>query len=195
MFSDEIWSDIVVGAKRFVPSRDVSADAAARTVTACAPSKTFNLAGLIGSYRIVPDGAMREKLDRESGKTHYNSMNVLSQYALIGAYSDGGAEWVDELCGVIKKNVGYACDIIESRFSGVRLMRPEGTYMLYLDLKDRLAASEETCGEILRRGWDVGVAWQDGRPFLLPDSIRMNLALPFGMVEEAFDRLVKYVFI
>ncbi|MBO4216306.1 MAG: aminotransferase class I/II-fold pyridoxal phosphate-dependent enzyme [Clostridia bacterium] len=194
VFADEIWSDIIIGENRFIPARDISEDAKARTVTACAPSKTFNLAGLIGAYHIAADGELRRKLEKEAGKTHYNSMNVLSQYALIGAYSSGGAEWADELCSVIRDNVSFACGFIEDKFKGVGLMRPQGTYMLYLDLKEYLASRGKTCEEVLRAGWDAGVAWQDGRPFLMPDSIRMNLALPAAYVREAFSRLEKYVF-
>ena len=194
VFADEIWSDIVIGENRFLPTRDISDDAKMRTVTACAPSKTFNLAGLIGAYHIVADKDMRERLEKEAGSTHYNSINVLSYHALLGAYSSGGAEWVDELCSVIGDNASFACDFIENRFEGVGLMRPQGTYMLYLDLKGYLASSGKTCDEVLRAGWDVGVAWQDGRPFLFPDSIRMNLALPKALVQEAFSRLGKYVF-
>ena len=195
VFADEIWSDLIIGSNRFIPARDISGDAASRTITACAPSKTFNLAGLIGAYHIVPDSSLRGRLEKEAGKTHYNGMNVLSQYALIGAYSSGGAEWTDELCSVIKENISFACDYIESRFGGVSFMRPEGTYMLYIDLTGYLAASGRGCEDVLRAGWDVGVAWQDGRPFLLPDSIRINLALPHTMVREAFERLEKYVFV
>ncbi len=194
VFADEIWSDIIIGENRFLPTRDISDDAKMRTVTACAPSKTFNLAGLIGAYHVVADADLRERLEKEAGSTHYNDANVLSYHALLGAYSDGGAEWVDELCSVIRDNVSFACDFIENRFEGVGLMRPQGTYMIYLDLKGYLASSGKTCEEVLRAGWDAGVAWQDGRPFLCPDSIRMNLALPKALVREAFSRLEKYVF-
>ena len=66
-----------------------------RTVALYAPSKTFNLAGLIGSYHIVYNEALHKRMKKESSLSHYNSMNVLSMHALIGAYSDEGSQWVD----------------------------------------------------------------------------------------------------
>ena len=65
-------------------------------------------------------------------------------------------------------------------------------------VKAAVNGNKETIGksidEVQKAGWDVGVAWQDGRMFLHPCAIRMNLALPFSRVQEAFDRLDKYVF-
>ena len=57
----------------------------------------------------------------------------MSMHALIGAYSEEGHQWVDELCQVLSGNVDYACDYIASHFKGISLSRPQGTYMLYLD--------------------------------------------------------------
>lgn len=60
-------------------------------------------------------------------------MNVLSMYALIGAYQPEGYEWVDELRQVLTKNVDFACDYIKDHFEGVEVSKPQGTYMLFLD--------------------------------------------------------------
>ena len=73
-------------------------------------------------------------------------------------------------------------------------MRPEGTYMLFLDCSRWCQRHGKTIGELLKAGWDVGVAWQDGRMFHGPCHIRMNLALPLFRVQEAFHRLERYVF-
>lgn len=66
--------------------------------------------------------------------------------------------------------------------------------MLFLDCTQWCAAHGRTLDQLLQAGWDVGVAWQDGRQFNGPCSIRMNLALPFSRVQEAFRRLEEYVF-
>ena len=130
-----------------------------------------------------------------SEKPHYNEMNVLSMHALLGAYTPEGREWVDELCEVLSGNVNFACDFITRHFPGVQVAKPEGTYMLFLDCTDWCAAHEKTLEDVLHAGWDVGVAWQDGRMFHHPCAIRMNLALPRALVEEAFNRLSAYVFV
>lgn len=192
--SDEIWSDIILSGRRHIPTQSVSEDARNRTAALYAPSKTFNLAGLIGSYHIIYNNWLRERVEKESSLPHYNDMNVLSMHALIGAYRPEGYEWVDELLEVLSANVDFACDYISKRFEGVSVSKPQGTYMLFLDCADWCAGRGKSLDELIRAGWDVGVAWQDGRAFFGKSHVRMNLALPFEKVKEAFERLDKYVF-
>ncbi len=192
--SDEIWSDIILNGHRHIPTQSVSEDARNRTAALYAPSKTFNLAGLVGSYHIIYNKTLRERVEKESSLCHYNEMNVMSMHALIGAYGPEGREWVDELCQVLTGNVDFACDYIARRFEGVEVSRPQGTYMLFLDCTKWCAAHGKTIGELEQAGWDVGVAWQDGRMFHGPCHIRVNLALPLSRVKEAFRRLDQYVF-
>ena len=194
VIDDEIWSDIILGNHRHVPTQMVSEDARHRTVSLFAPSKTFNLAGLVGSYHIIYDAYLRDRVRSASAKSHYNAMNVLSMHALIGAYRPEGALWVDELCEVLTENIGYACSFMEENFKGLHFSRPEGTYMLFVDAEEWCRAHGKTLDELLRAGWDVGVIWQDGRPFHGEFAIRMNFALPRSRIEEAMARLQKYVF-
>lgn len=193
--SDEIWSDIILDGNTHIPTQSISEDARMRTAALYAPSKTFNLAGLIGSYHIIYNPWIRDRVLKESSLCHYNSMNVLSMYALLGAYSDEGAEWADELCQVLSGNVAYACDYIAEHFPGVSVARPQGTYMLLLDCSDWCSQHGKTIDDVQRAGVEAGVIWQDGRAFHSPCGIRMNLALPKTLLEEAMDRLRKYVFV
>ncbi|MBQ1225550.1 MAG: aminotransferase class I/II-fold pyridoxal phosphate-dependent enzyme [Clostridia bacterium] len=194
VFSDEIWSDIILAGHRHIPTQSVSEDAKMRTVAAYAPSKTFNIAGLVGSYHIIYNKWLRDRVNKESSLSHYNAMNVLSMHALLGAYRDEGHEWVDELCEVIKENVDYACDYVENHFDGVTLSRPQGTYMIFLDCTKWCEKHGKTIEDVENAAWEVGVALQDGRMFHGPCHLRVNLALPLSRVKEAFDRLDKYVF-
>lgn len=192
--SDEIWSDIVRPGFRHIPTQSVSDYAREHTVALYAPSKTFNLAGLVGSYHIIYNDWLRERVEKESSLCHYNGMNVLSMHALIGAYQPEGYEWVDELNQVIAGNVDFACEHIRTHYDGIEVSKPQGTYMLFLDCTKWCADHGMTIDELQRAGSDVGVAWQDGRRFHGPCHIRMNLALPLSRVQEAFTRLDKYVF-
>ena len=194
VISDEIWSDIILNGHKHIPTQSVSEDARRRTVALYAPSKTFNLAGLIGSYHIIYDSALRDRVTSKSSKCHYNAMNVLSMHALLGAYQPEGCEWVDELCQTLSGNVNFACDYIANHFEGVEVSKPEGTYMLFLDCTRWCEAHGKDIAALEKAGWNVGVAWQDGRMFHGSCAIRMNLALPFSRVQEAFARLDKYVF-
>lgn len=192
--SDEIWSDLTLEGYQHIPTQSVSADARSRTVALYAPSKTFNLAGLVGSYHIIYNSALRDRIDKESSLSHYNEMNVLSMHALIGAYKPEGYEWVDELRQVLTQNVDYACQYIQEHFEGVAVSRPQGTYMLFLDCTEWCKKHGKTIQELEKAGYDVGVAWQDGTMFHGPCHVRMNLALPLSRVQEAFHRLDTYVF-
>ena len=194
VISDEIWSDLILAGHKHIPTQTVSEDAKMRTIAIYAPSKTFNLAGLIGSYHIIYNEYFRDRVRKQSALSHYNSMNVLSQHALIGAYRPEGHVWVDELREVLTGNVDYAYEFILEHFPGVKLAKPQGTYMLYLDCEEWCKTKGITIEELIKAGIRVGVIWQDGRPFHRPYAIRMNLALPRSRVEEAFDRLHKYVF-
>ena len=194
VISDEIWSDIILTGYKHVPTQSVSEDAKQRTIALYAPSKTFNLAGLVGSYHIIYNQWLKDRMVKESSLGHYNSMNVMSMYALMGAYQPEGYEWVKELNETITGNVDFACDYIEKHFDGVTVSRPQGTYMLFIDCAGWLEKTGKTMDELMKAGWDVGVVWQDGRAFHGQTHIRLNLALPLSRVQEAFQRLDKYVF-
>ena len=194
VISDEIWSDLILPGHKHIPTQSISEDAKMRTVAMYAPSKTFNLAGLIGSYRIIYNKWLRDRVDKESSLPCYNEMNVLSMYALIGAYKQEGHEWLDELRTVLDKNITFACDYIHEHFKGVSVTKPEGTYMLFVDCTGWCESHGKTIDDVIKACHDVGVAIQDGRQFHGACHIRMNLASPTSRIREAFRRMDAYVF-
>lgn len=194
VISDEIWSDIILNGHKHIPMQSISEDAKNRTIALYAPSKTFNLAGLVGSYHIIYNKYLRDRVRAKSEKSHYNSMNVLSMHALIGAYKPEGHEWVDELCQVLSENINYACDYMNDHFEGLEVCKPQGTYMLFVDCTKWCEAHGKTIDDIEKACWDVGVAVQDGRMFHGPCALRMNLASPVSRIKEAFERMDKFVF-
>lgn len=195
VISDEIWSDIIMPGYKHIPTQSISEDARERTMAFYAPSKTFSLAGLVGSYHIIYNKYLRDRILRQSRLSHYNDCNVLSVHALIGGFSPDGEAWADEMIQVVNGNLQYACDFIRDNFPGVKVMRPQGTYMLFLDCGDFCRSHGISISQLQERGVRCGVIWQNGEDFLLPDSIRMNFALPRSLAEEAMERLRKYVFL
>ena len=194
VISDEIWSDLILTGHKHIPTQSVSEDAKMRTVAMYAPSKTFNLAGLVGSYSVIYNSWLKDRVDKEISLGHTNAMNVLSMYGLIGAYKPEGSQWLSELLQVLTGNVDYACEYIEKHFEGVTVSKPQGTYMLFVDCTGWCEKHGKTMDDVLAACYDVGVAVQDGRHFHGPCHMRMNLASPFSRIQEAFDRLDKYVF-
>jgi cystathionine beta-lyase len=125
VISDEIWSDLILPGQKHITTQSISEDAKNRTIAIYAPSKTFNLAGLVGSYHIIYNAYLRDRVVKQSGLSHYNAMNVLSMHALIGAYKSEGQQWLDELCVVLGQNVDYACAFIAEHFPGIRVSKPQ----------------------------------------------------------------------
>ena len=193
VISDEIWSDLILPGYTHIPTALVNEDAKQRTVSIFAPSKTFNLAGLVGSYHVIFNQNMRQEILKTEARSHYNSPNILSVHALIGAYSQQGEQWVDELCSVLETNIDFALDALKKMAPEIQISRPQGTYMLYLDCTEWIKSHSIDMDTLLRKGIEVGVLWQDGRPFQKENTIRMNLALPTQKVKVAFERLQTYV--
>lgn len=187
--SDEIWSDIIRPGLEHIPTQMCGEWARQNTIAFYAPSKTFNLAGLVGSYHIIYNPTLRDRVLKESSLCHYNEPNLLSMYALIGAYQPEGYAWRGELCQTIACNVDFACDYIARHFEGVKVFKPEGTYMLFIDCGEWCQKHGKTIDELLKAGIWEGVLWQPGRLFNGSCHIRMNLALPLSRLKEAFERL------
>ncbi len=186
---DEIWSDLILAENKHIPLQSINEDAKMRVIAEYAPSKTFNLAGLVGSYHIIYNKYLRDRVRKESSLGHYNAANLLSVHALIGAYKPEGYEWVDELCQVLTENVNYACDFFANEFEGIEISKPEGTYMIFPDFTKWCEIHGRDINEVYAAGVTEGVIWQHGIAFNAPNCIRMNLALPHSKLVEAMDRI------
>lgn len=194
--SDEIWSDLTLPGVTHIPTQETSEWARQNTIALYAPSKTFNLAGLVGAYDVIYNPYLRDRVRSAASKSHYNSQNVLQMHALIGAYSEQGYAWLSELRQVIQRNVDVALARLatDPAFAGVHSTSPEGTYMLFWDCSDWCERTGRSLDWVLEQAWASGVAFQDGRPFHGPCHVRVNLALPVAELQEALDRLSATVF-
>lgn len=193
VIDDEIWSDIILDHHQHTSLLSVNDDIKNRTIYFSAVSKTFSLPGLTGSYDIVYNPILKKEFDEFKQSRGFNSANALSTQALCGAYTTEGKQWVDDLCDVLSRNIHYAFDHIQ-QFDGIETTLPQGTYILLLDCTKWCEAHHATVDDLLAKGIEVGVLWQDGRPFHQENTIRMNCSLPMPLLKEAFDRLEKYVF-
>ncbi|SDB22150.1 MalY/PatB family protein [Eubacterium oxidoreducens] len=195
VISDEIWADIIYKGSRHIPTQSVNAWAKEHVIAGYAPSKTFNMAGLIGSYHVIYNETLRNQLRRYEASLSYNEMNVMSMHALIGAYSTEGEKWRQELLEVLEENCRYAYDFVQMNLKGVKTKMPQGTYMLFLDCTEYCIGSGKTLDQVICDGWEVGIGWEDGRLFGGACHIRLNLALPHALEVEAFNRMRELVFV
>jgi len=193
VISDEIWSDLTMPGYQHLPLWSVNETARKRVIAFYALGKTFNCSGMVAGYHIICDKRLRDLVTRQADMTFFNEMNIFTLPAFLGAYTPEGGEWVDELMQVISSNMDYAIERL-SRYPGVKCTKPQATYMLFVDFSEWCKAHGMTVSEFATKGCKVGIAWQDGKVFEDPRSIRINLALPHALLEEAFDRMDKYLF-
>ncbi len=152
-----------------------------------APTKTFNLAGLQISNIFIPNEEIREKFLNEVWATGYSLVNVMGLVACMSAY-DKGLSWLDDLRKYLKDNIDYVDTFLKERIPKIKLIRPEGTYLLWLDFKE-LQLSDEEIGNILL---NKAKLWLDnGSMFgkLGEGYQRMNIALPRKRLEYAMQML------
>lgn len=101
---------------------------------------------------------------------------------------------MDELNQVLEQNMKYTYDFIKNNIEGIEVSQTQGTYMLFLHCEDYCLKNHLTIDELIQKGWDVGVDWQSGVQFHDPWGIRLNIALPHALLQEAMLRLKEYVF-
>lgn len=185
--SDEIHADLALFGNRHTVMASVSEEAAGCTLTAMAPSKTFNIAGMMNSVIVVADPEMREKYNRELLALHLDSGTIFGHVTLKAAYS-GGEAWLAELIRYLEGNVEFALDYFRQRIPGVRVHRPEGSFLLWLDFRPT-GLSHEVCGERLLRRGKIGLNdgltfGEEGRGFR-----RMNIGCPRRVLEDGLERI------
>ena len=188
--SDEIHEDFVFNGKHQVFA-DLSEDAENRTITCTAPSKTFNLAGLQVSNIWIANPKLREKFKKQIAAAGYSQLNTLGLTACEAAYRYGG-EWHAELLGYLKSNLNFLREFLQTRLPEVKLIEPEGTYLVWLDFGS-LGLTEEQREELLTK--KAGIWLDSGAIFGAAGEgfERINIACPRSILKDALERIERAV--
>ncbi len=185
--SDEIHSDITFEGHTHTVYGTLSQAAAENSIICTAPSKSFNLAGLQFSNIIIPNPKLRVEFLRELDKTGYDEPSLMGIVAATAAYSEG-AEWFDEVKGYIWQNIVFAKKYIEENCPKIKVVVPEGTYLLWLDFSGFSLTDKEINERILNKAkvWlDSGSMFgKEGEKFQ-----RINCATPRSILKEALQRI------
>ena len=185
--SDEIHSDITFEGHTHTVYGTLSQAAAENSIICTAPSKSFNLAGLQFSNIIIPNPKLRVEFLRELDKTGYDEPSLMGIVAATAAYSEG-AEWFDEVKGYIWQNIVFAKNYIEENCPKIKVIVPEGTYLLWLDFSGFSLTDKEINERILNKAkvWlDSGSMFgKEGEKFQ-----RINCATPRSILKEALQRI------
>jgi len=182
--SDEIHCDLVYSGHSHFPIAALDPAVARQTITLMAPSKTFNIAGLECSFAIVRDAELRRRYQH----AHHgllSGVNVLGWAAALAAYRDG-QEWLDQVLRYLEANRDFLCDFVHKEIPALKLAKPEGTYLAWLDCREAgIGRPYEFFLEQARVALNNGMTFgRGGEGF-----VRLNFGCPRSVLSEALERI------
>lgn len=187
--ADEIHADFVYSGYRHQVYAALGPEFAERCILCTAPTKTFNLAGLQISNIFIPNERIRRSYIKEIARTGYSQPNLMGLIACQAAY-EKGEEWLEELLKYLEGNLAFVRSFLQDKLLQVRLVEPEGTYLVWLDFR-ALGLSDKELDELIVK--KAGL-WLDGGSMFGAGGEgfqRINIACPRSLLEEAFNRLEK----
>jgi cystathionine beta-lyase len=187
IISDEIHSDLVFKGTKHIPLASLSDKIAQNCMISMAPSKTFNVAGLTSSLVIIPNKTNFVRYERTLGVGHLGMGNIFGTVALEAAYTYGD-ELLRQLLDYLWKNYLLLEDFIQTHLPKVKIMKPEATYLIWLDFSAYGMKDAELWKYTIE---NAGVGLNNGGKFGTGGDgwLRMNIGCPRKILEEALDRL------
>lgn len=191
VISDEIHSDIIFKNHKHIPFGSISEEFAQNSITCMAPTKTFNIAGLQTSQVILPNEEHYQILDNAFIRLDIRRNNAFSLVATEAAYNHG-EDWLNEYLKYIEENMDFAINYINENIPSLKVRKPEGTYLLWVDFSETGLSDEEVAKALVDKG---KVALNSGESFGTGGKgyQRINLACPRVMVEDGLSRIKKAI--
>lgn len=187
VFSDEIHFDFIYKGHKHISYMNLDEKYRDKLILGTSLGKTFNIPGLSVANTIIPNEEVREAFRNELYAIGYAQCNVMGLTATIAAY-EKGAEWLDELLEYLEGNVSFVRDYLKEKLPMIKLVEPEGTYLIWLDFSQVTQDRKELEHIIVDKArlWlDPGIMFgEDGALFE-----RVNIACPRQILKDAMDRL------
>ena len=185
VFSDEIHSDLIFPGHKHIPYQTVNQDAAGRSVTAMAPSKTFNIAGLKSSVLIIKNPELYSRVNKVVTAFHVG-VDLFGLKAFEVAYRHGAA-YVDELNQYLYENAQFVAEYVAENLPAAKTYVQDGTYLMWLDFT-ALGLSQK---ELMEKVVGAGVAPNDGSHYGIEGNgfLRINIGTQRAMLKEGLERL------
>jgi cystathionine beta-lyase len=187
IISDEIHGDLVFSGHPFTPFAGIRPDFAQRSVVCTAPSKTFNMAGLQTSCIIIPDENNRTRFKKTLLSNGLFGVSCFGAVALQAAY-DEGEPWLEAVRTYVEANLEYLEAYLEAHVPQIQVVRPEGTYLVWLDCRslglDSKALSRLMMEEAKVYLDDGAIFGREGEGFQ-----RINIACCRSVLVEALERI------
>jgi cystathionine beta-lyase len=187
IISDEIHSDLVFKGHRHIPLASISDEVAQNCMVSMAPSKTFNVAGLASSLVIIPNKKNFARYERAIGVGHLGMGNIFGSVALEAAYKNGDG-WLEQMLDYLWDNYLFLEDFFSKNLPRVKIMKPEATYLVWLNFSDYGMNNEELMKFTIGK---AKVGLNDGGRFGTGGDgwLRLNIGCPRSVLAEALERL------
>ena len=191
VISDEIHCDMALYGNKHIPFASVSENAARCSITFGAPSKTFNIAGIVSSYAIVPDEALREKFFAWLTANEMDMATIFAMVATEAAFSEG-EEWRQQMLSHIESNINFVDEYLKANIPEVRAIKPQASYLVWLDFS-ALGLEHEKLIDMLVN--DAHLAMNDGAMFGIggEQHTRLNVGTQRAVLEQAMSQLKKAI--
>lgn len=188
VFSDEIHCDLTAPGKGYVPFASVNETCRMNSITALAPTKAFNIAGMHSAAVFVPEEGLRRRMDRAMRRDEVADPGAFAMDAAIAAFSDEGWEWLVSLRDYIEENKNTAYAFIGKELPEIYAVPQDATYLMWLDIS-RCSEDSGEFQRFLRKNTGLYVNpgtiyGEDGKHFL-----RLNVACPRALLDDGLDRL------
>ena len=186
--SDEIHCDMALFGNRHTPFASVSEEAAQCSITFGAPSKTFNIAGIVSSYAIVPNDSLRRRFYTWLEANELNEPHIFSPIATLAAFTPEGEEWRKEMLQYIEGNINYVIDYCRENIPQIKPWRPQASFLVWLDCR-ALGLNHQQLVDLFVK--QAHLALNDGEMFGKGGEgfMRLNIAAPRSVLTEALERL------
>ena len=187
VISDEIHADLALFGHKHIPFASVSEEAAMNSITFMAPTKTFNMAGIISAYSVIPNPSIRERYYQWLDTNELSEPNIFAPIATIAAYRKGEA-WRQQLIQYIEQNILFVEQYVAQHLPQVKVVRPEASFLIWLDCRALGLSHEALIDLFVNR---ARLALNDGEMFGHGGEgfMRMNVGCPRAVLQEALERL------
>lgn len=187
LVSDEIYGDMMLGGVRHIPTASVSPEAEAVTITLGAPSKTFNIPGIVSAWTVVKSPRLREPFFSWLSASEFNAPPIAAMVATEAAYEHGEA-WLDQALEYLEANVEHAARFLARELPAVRMHRPQASFAVWLDFNGLGLQQSELMRLLVER---ARLALSEGSTFGAEGAgfMRMNIGVPRSILDLGLHRL------
>jgi cystathionine beta-lyase len=191
ILSDEIHADLTLFGHRHRPFADVSETARENSITLMAPSKTFNMAGIVSSFFIIPNPDIRNKFFHRLAATELDQMHIFAGVATVSAYTHG-ERWLQQALNYIEQNILLVDTFLRQHLPAVKAVIPQASFLVWLDCRALKLSQQELVSFFIHQ---AGLALNDGATFGPGGEgfMRMNVGCPRAIVRKALDGLKEAV--